>query len=261
MTIGRLAPWYRWIEYAAFGRALERVRCASLPCLANARRVLILGEGDGRTLAHLLALAPHAYFDVLELSPEMIAIAQRRVADPDRAAFFCRDARKADWPHARYDAVVTNFFLDCFTEDDARGVIRRLANALTPDGIWLIGEFAIPRSGWQRLHAQIWIWTMYRFFRLATGLRASALPPIESLMLEAGMQRVEQEKKRAGLMVSEIWKPIQPLSAGPQTSPGTSAPSAPPRKNNTVDGDYSRSNPGDILPPGRTSTPAQSPSL
>ena len=31
MNIGRLAPFYRWIEYAAFGRALERRRFALLP--------------------------------------------------------------------------------------------------------------------------------------------------------------------------------------------------------------------------------------
>jgi len=36
MKIGYLAPWYRWIEYAAFGRALERRRFAFLDCLAAA---------------------------------------------------------------------------------------------------------------------------------------------------------------------------------------------------------------------------------
>ena len=50
MKIGRLARWYRWIEYAAFGRVLERRRFAFLPHIASARHMLILGEGDGRTL-------------------------------------------------------------------------------------------------------------------------------------------------------------------------------------------------------------------
>lgn len=205
MTIGRLAPWYRWTEYAAFGHALERCRFIFLPRLAAARRVLILGEGDGRTLARLLRIAPAAHFDVVEISPEMIGLAQWHTGNPDRVAFHCRDALTATWPPARYDAIVTHFFLDCFAEDEARRLIGRLANTLTPDGIWLIGEFAIPENGWQRIHAQIWMRAMYRFFRATTGLRTSALAPIESLMRQAGMRLAEREKKRAGLMVSELW--------------------------------------------------------
>jgi hypothetical protein len=101
---------------------------------------------------------------------------------------------------------VTHFFLDCFTEDDARGLIGQLAAALRPGGLWLIGEFTIPGKGWQRRHAQLWIRTMYRFFRAATGLRATALPPIEKLMREAGVRLMQQRKRRAGMMVSEVWR-------------------------------------------------------
>ncbi|MEP6717305.1 MAG: class I SAM-dependent methyltransferase [Terriglobia bacterium] len=207
MKIGRMARWYRWIEYAAFGRALENRRFAFLSGLVAARRVLILGEGDGRTLARLLTLARSAHFDVVELSPEMIALARKGIHGSDRVTFHCKDAREMDFPAARFDAIVTHFFIDCFNEDDARRVIRRLANTLRPDGIWLIGEFAIPPAGWRRLHAQLWIWTMYRFFRATTGLRTRTLPPIGNLMRESGMQRIERETERAGLIVSEVWKP------------------------------------------------------
>jgi tRNA (cmo5U34)-methyltransferase len=74
-----------------------------------------------------------------------------------------------------------------------------------PDGIWLISEFAIPDSGWRRFHAQFWIWIMYCFFNLTTRLSVKSLPPIETFMTEAGMHRVEQEKRRNGLIVSETW--------------------------------------------------------
>ena len=206
MEIGRLAPWYRWIEYAAFGRALELRRFAFLPHIASARRVLILGEGDGRTLERLLTIAPMARFDVVELSPEMISLARLQTNNSDRVAFHCRDARTENWAAGHYDAIVTHFFLDCFSEADARCLIRQLARALAPAGVWLISEFAIPKAGWQRIHAQIWIWAMYRFFRLTTGLSARSLPPVETPMRQAGMRRVKQEKQRSGLIVSEIWR-------------------------------------------------------
>ncbi len=206
MQIGRLAPWYRWIEYLAFGRALERRRFAFLPRLADARRVLILGEGDGRTVARLLQIAPRAQFDVVELSPEMIALARVRVGDSWRVNFHQGDARGQRWPAASHDAVITNFFLDCFTDAELAPLIRDLATALAPGGIWIVGEFAIPPRGWRRVHARIWIWTMYRFFGITTGLRARKLPTIERAMREAGLTRVEQQSERAGLVVSEVWR-------------------------------------------------------
>jgi ubiquinone/menaquinone biosynthesis C-methylase UbiE len=203
--IGRLGRWYRSLEYAAFGRALERRRFAFLHRLAGARQILILGEGDGRALKRLLAIAPDAHCDVVEISSEMIALAQRRIGCSDRVTFLCSDARAFEWPTSHYDAIVTLFFLDCFTPSDAHALIRSLVGALIPGGAWLIGEFAIPESGWRRLHARIWIWTMYRFFRLATCLQTTFLPPIEDLMRKAGMERIEYEKERAGLMISEVW--------------------------------------------------------
>jgi spermidine synthase len=206
MKIGRLAPLYRWIEYAAFGRALELRRFAFLPHIASARRVLILGEGDGRTLERLLTVAPIARFDVVEISPEMIALARKRTGNSGRIAFRCGDARTENWTTEHFDAIVTHFFLDCFSEADASRLIRQLANALTPGGMWLVGEFAIPNTRWRRLHAQLWVWTMYRFFRITTGLSAKSLPPIEALMTDAGMLRVKQEKQRNGLIISEIWR-------------------------------------------------------
>jgi SAM-dependent methyltransferase len=206
MRIGRLAPWYRWVEYAAFGRALERRRFAFLPRLASARRVLILGEGDGRTVERLLKIAPRAEFNVVEVSPEMIALAQGRARHSERAHFQEGDARACELPAGAYDGVVTNFFLDCFTDEELAPLVRKLAAALAAGGLWIVGEFAIPEGGWRRLHARVWIWTMYQFFGITTGLRARRLPAIERLMREAGMTRVEQESERAGLMVSEVWR-------------------------------------------------------
>lgn len=205
MNIDRLAGWYRWFEYAAFGMALERRRFAFLDRLAGAQAVLVLGEGDGRALARLLSSAPMARFDVVDASAEMLALARRRTGNSERVRFLCQDARAFDWPTEHYDAIVTFFFLDCFGEEDARRLIQRMEQALAPSGIWLVSEFAIPETGWRRWHAEIWILIMYRFFRTTTGLDVGALPPINRLLIDSGMHRVGFEHERGGMIVSEVW--------------------------------------------------------
>jgi len=200
MDVDRLARWYRWIEYAAFGRALEGARFAFLNRLAGARRVLVLGEGDGRALREMLAIAAEARFDVVDGSAEMIALARTRVGDSERVRFFRQDALASSLPEGSYDAVVTFFFLDCFTEGELRDLLGRIADRLAPGAIWMISDFTT-EAGW---HARVWIWVMYRFFNVTTGLRARALPPIEKLLSEIGMRRTEVQRRRWGMIVSEV---------------------------------------------------------
>jgi hypothetical protein len=46
---------------------------------------------------------------------------------------------------------------------------------------------------------------MYRFFNLATGLRARRLPAIEAALRATGLECVEAQQRRAGMIVSEVW--------------------------------------------------------
>jgi len=204
MDIAPIARAYRWIEYAAFGPALERSRFLYLDHLHNARRVLVLGEGDGRMMERMLVAAPDATFDIVELSAAMIARARERVGESSRVRFICGDAREFDITPG-YDAVVACFFFDCLGEGDARKLIHRIAGAMN-HGVWLISEFAVPDAGWRRCHARMWIDTMYAFFRTSTGLQVRALPPLDKLFAECGLQRTAKTSARWGLIVSEVWQ-------------------------------------------------------
>ncbi len=212
MNADPLARWYRWIEYAAFGGALERSRFAFLDRLSQARRILILGEGDGRALQRLLELNRRndVEIHVVERSAEMIALARRRIVSAPQVRFLQQDAIASGtvWQAAHYDAAVTQFFLDCCSEAEARDVIGRVNEALTPGAIWLVTDFAVPedRGRLARLHARVWLRAMYWFFGATTGLQTQKLPPMTRLLEEAGLQRTECQEDRAGLIRSEVWQ-------------------------------------------------------
>lgn len=199
-----LGRGYRWIEYAAFGRALERMRFEYLGHLARARRVLMMGEGDGRALARLLEIAPAARIDVIERSPEMVRLARARAGDSDRVNFICEDLGTVDLPLDTYDAATAFFILDCFGTSTASWLVRRIERSLVPGGILLVSDFAIPPKGWKHWHARIWIGTMYLFFRITTGLQTRVLPPIETLLSEAGLRRTGHKTERGGMIFAEI---------------------------------------------------------
>jgi len=209
MNTDRIARLYRWLEYAAFGKALERRRLALVGRLAGCRRALILGEGDGRFVAKLAAQIRDIRIEVVDSSERMIGLARARLTGvaESRVRFRQADARLVDWPARSYDLVVTNFFLDCLSDSDAGALISRVSGALEPGGLWVVSEFQEPGGGrLRRLHARAWLAVMYGFFRVATGLETSRLPPFNEYLRGAGLVLVEEQRARFGLIVSQLWR-------------------------------------------------------
>ncbi|MEZ5317031.1 MAG: class I SAM-dependent methyltransferase [Vicinamibacterales bacterium] len=215
-----LARLYLPLERLAFGRALDRTREALLPHLASCRRVLILGEGDGRFLARLLRASPHPTVECVDASRRMIARAAGRLSSDERARVTFRqaDARTLTVPPASVDAVVTCFFLDCFTAPEVEAIVAAVAPALRPGGRWLWADFAVPPHGLARWQARAWLPTLYAFFRWRTGISARALPPAHRALTAAGLAEQTRTRLRGGLLEAALF--IRPVVAN-QTAPGT----------------------------------------
>jgi SAM-dependent methyltransferase len=206
-SFDRLARGYRALEFAAFGRDLERARFCFLDRLRDCRSVLVLGEGDGRCLARLVRIAPQARIHCVDASAAMLALASSRIAGTDakRVEFEHADAFSLRPPPAHYDAVVTFFFFDCFPADQVSLLVDRLRPSLRAGAPWLWADFALPPAGWRRWRARVWVAALYVFFRWQTGLPARALPPTESILERAGLRREEVRDFQRGLVRSACY--------------------------------------------------------
>ena len=185
----RLAVSYRMLEYLSFGRDLERARFSLLPHLKDCRRILVLGEGDGRCLEQLVSVTPEAEIDCLDLSPKMLALAQGRLGNSAVSIHFRQaDILTTNLPSRHYDAVITCFFLDCFDPEQVHHIVTRVTASLQPGALWLWADFALPAKGPARWRAKLWIAGLYAFFHWQTGLKIRSLPPSELLLKNAGFQ-------------------------------------------------------------------------
>ena len=204
----RVAGAYRWLEYLAFGPALQRARTAHLGALATCKRILVVGDGDGRCVARLVDLAPRAHVHVIDTSERMLHLAARRLPAHarGRATFERIDVRGFDPGHEPWDAILTMFVLDCFTTEDVNRLARRLAPALRPGGLWLFADFVVPPHGWRRLRARLWLALLYRFFRWQAGLEVSEPPASEAALESAGLVAVDVHDRQAGLLRSVSYR-------------------------------------------------------
>jgi cyclopropane fatty-acyl-phospholipid synthase-like methyltransferase len=213
----RLASVYRRLEWLAFGSNLETARFCHLDHLRERRHVLLLGEGDGRFLVQLVRRFPHLNVVCMDASAVMLKRAKARLtaAECSRVTFRNEDVLLADFGVSAYDAVVTLFFLDCFTAEELAGLINRVRVALREDACWLCADFALPLHGWRRWRAELWLRGLYLFFRWQTKLTARELPPMERLLCEAGFELRAEESRQSGLLRSAVFgrRRLEPICA------------------------------------------------
>jgi SAM-dependent methyltransferase len=210
VSFDRISRHYRWLETAAFGSVLQKARTRWIEKIAEPKRVFILGEGNGRFLCELLCAYPNAAVDCVDTSARMLELAHERVLKilpqaPSRVRFLQEDI--VSWSSSgSYDLLVTNFVLDCFGQDEVSLIIRKLAQAATPDAYLFLSDFSISRKYFSRVHAKIWLAVMYRFFRATTGIRAKRLADPTNELDTNGFVCLSRSHWRLGLVKSELWQ-------------------------------------------------------
>lgn len=210
-TFCSLARHYALLERLAFGSRLQQARTAFLDRMTSLETILILGEGDGRFLDSLLRVNPRARITCIDSSQGMIDRARNRIEllYPEinyNINWQSRDALEASYETDAFDAIVTLFFLDCFTPDDTERLIRRLEPAARSDCRWLWADFVQPEDRWPAMFARTTQGLLYRFFRWRTGIRARRLPPVHELMRRNGWQRSAHRQFLFGTIESAVWK-------------------------------------------------------
>ncbi len=208
-----IARPYRWLEYLSFGLFLERCRFHYLGELSDCRHALILGDGDGRFTARLLAANPHIQVDAIDSSAAMLRLLTQRVARLGPSAsdrLRIQQTNALDFaPEGPYDLVVTHFFLDCFSEKDVDTLISRITPHLTPDASWMVSEFAIPNRPIVRYLSRAIVAALYRIFGLVTGLNIRTLPDYATLLSRAGFELRQSKAHLGGLLCSEVWSHVR----------------------------------------------------
>lgn len=203
-----IARLYRWLEYLTLGPLLERTRTHFLPRLGSCRSALVLGDGDGRFTARMMAMYPKIQVHAVDLSPAMMKLLQARVTRVgarDRLRTTVGDALDFE-PEGQVDLVVTHFFLDCLTQEQVVQLVRQLRPHFAAGGVWLVSEFQVPREGRLRRPAELLIRGLYLAFRVLTGLRVKRVPAYRGSLRLASLVSVGEHLEMGGLLTAQLWQ-------------------------------------------------------
>jgi SAM-dependent methyltransferase len=215
-----VARIYRFAEYLSLGPLLQRTRTHFLHDLPPRHQALLLGDGDGRFLARLLARRPHLSALAIDTSAAMLHLLRHRCQPyiprvrtlQASALELFSPTDSSGLATARYsevstsDLIVTHFFLDCLTQPEVDTLTRNIAAHTAPGTLWLLSDFAIPQRPLLRPLAALSIRFLYLAFRVLTSLRVTHLPDPQSALASAGFTRIARHELLCGLLYTEIWQ-------------------------------------------------------
>lgn len=204
----RVGHLYRWAEWLLMGPLLSRTRRWFVPQLADRTQALVIGDGDGRFLAHLMSVHKTLRAEAVDISAQMLRLLRARVrsAGAESRLETAQVSALQMTLRPETDLVITHFVLDCLTPIQVEALAQQMATHLRRGTVWVVSDFAIPQSKWLRLPAALFIRTLYAAFWALTGLTVSRLPDIAGALAAAGFVRIERKEFVGGLLYTELWR-------------------------------------------------------
>jgi SAM-dependent methyltransferase len=176
------------------------VAAAAIP--ARTRRIVDLGIGTGALSARCLASAPGARVAGIDLDPDILALAARRLRD--RATFATGSFLRAPLPPC--DAAVASFALHHVRTRGAKAALyRRIHAALRPGGLLVIVDCQPARvPAVRRAQREAWLAHLRRAYSPARAAAVLASWADEDVYvpLDAELALLE----RSGFRVEVLWR-------------------------------------------------------
>ena len=195
-----VAGIYDRLARLLYGKSIVVSQLHFLNEIPGNSRVLILGGGTGWILEELLVRKPRCKVWYVDASKKMIALAQKRVS-AQREVHFIHGSEKSLPKEILFDAVVTNFYLDLFTEASLAEVITSVKDNLHRQALWLVTDFVDGGKWWQRSLLKM----MYLFFGTVSGIEARSLPAWDKALVNAGLAEIRSAFCYRGFIKSVIY--------------------------------------------------------
>lgn len=182
-----LARHYDQLATMVFGKSLHQAQITYIEQIPHDANVLILGGGTGKILKELLRINSAGRIWYIEASSTMIELAKRNTSELNRQQILFIHGKEDSIPlEIKFDIVITDFFLDLFSQHSLDALIEKVNYSLAPGALWLACDFIDYGKWWQKGALRM----MYLFFRFCCGIESNKLPPWEFQLRQSGLQLI-----------------------------------------------------------------------
>jgi tRNA (cmo5U34)-methyltransferase len=196
----RIAFIYDFLARIVFGQSIVDSQRYFLNKIQNGSKILILGGGTGWLLADLMKLKPDCKVWYIEASEKMIALARNKVGSSHSIHFI--HGTEESIPEIKFEVVITNFYLDLFSNRQLEHLVKNLQSVLKTSSSWIVTDFVNDKKWWQPVILRI----MYFFFRITCGLKIKQLPEWDQLIARKGTKEVESKSFYRGFIKTVLYQ-------------------------------------------------------
>lgn len=197
----RIAPYYDFLARLVFGKSIVRTQTYFLDQIPDRATVLILGGGTGWILNEIMCQTEVSRIWYIDASHAMVRKAKEKNVHAETIQFIVGALQ--DLPsEIRFDVVITNFYLDLFTDDHVRNIIHDVKGRLNQKGYWLVSDFVNSSNRWHRLL----LWSMYRFFKIVCRIETAKLPSWELLLEGTQLLKLKEKYFYSGFIKSVVYR-------------------------------------------------------
>lgn len=192
---------YDSLAKLVFGDTIQSAQLEFLAEIKPSSSVLIIGGGTGWILNELDSLSVSINVDYIEASVKMLEKSKLRGPFRNIEVRFIRGTQDSIQEHTQYNVIITNFFLDVFTEDNLLNVMQKLDSSLSEEGTWMMTDFVENGKWWQRLLVKM----MYSFFRITTRLEGRELQNFDYYFRNMGYSLIKEMGFFKQMIASRIY--------------------------------------------------------
>lgn len=192
-----IAGIYDGLAKLVFGQSIQRAQTHFLPNARNCTSILVLGGGTGWLLRHIRKVNATAHIVYVDASSAMLNRARRQATTNIE---FIHGTEENIPVTARFDLIITPFYLDLFADDKLTDVVNRIKKAMMPGAYWLATDFVHSSTWWGSLLERV----MYSFFRIICHIESTRLPAWEDIMRNSEFDMIDSASFYRGF-IKAVW--------------------------------------------------------
>lgn len=179
----KVAGMYDRLASLVFGKSIRAAHTECLERVPDEGNIVVLGGGTGWWLPAFLQNHPRCHVYYIEASKKMIELARANLGELNRVEFLHATEDVLDQIDLQFDAVITCFYLDLFSEQQLAKATSMIHRRLNPGGRWCVADFVCDRW-WHNAMLHV----MYSFFRAVGACDTGELPAWRKALGEMRMK-------------------------------------------------------------------------
>ena len=197
----RIAFIYDLLASLIFRKEITESQKYFLNKIPDYSKVLMLGGGTGWLLAELLKSKPNCEVWYIDASEKMISLSKSRI-ETGHTVHFIHGTEQDTPASINYDVVITNFYLDLFTDHQLTEILNKILRSMKPGAHWIATDFIDNKKWCQGMMLKM----MYWFFRITCNIESHQLPEWDKSMEKVGLKEIGSKTFYRGFIKTTLYQ-------------------------------------------------------